>query len=111
MEYGLAISERIPSQADARLGQKLGAIHGESGIAHEGIGFDDAVIEGVIRSAAVGLISFVGGFEAEAGADSQIAAQLDDILHEPRGFPRVPTFNLIGRPRGQRMRCGWGCGA
>jgi hypothetical protein len=22
-----------------------------------------------------------------------------------------PTFNLIGRPRGPRMKCGWGCGA
>src|ERR1700693_5554650 len=22
-----------------------------------------------------------------------------------------PTSNLVGRPRGPRMRCGWGCGA
>ncbi len=24
---------------------------------------------------------------------------------------RDPTFNLIGRPRGPQMPCGWGCGA
>jgi hypothetical protein len=24
---------------------------------------------------------------------------------------RDPTFNLIGRPRGPRMKCGWGCGS
>src|SRR5271156_3466349 len=28
-----------------------------------------------------------------------------------RKFERDPTFNLIGRPRGPRMKCGWGCGA
>src|SRR5437879_2754985 len=26
-------------------------------------------------------------------------------------FRRDSTFNLIGRPRGPRMTCGWGCGA
>jgi hypothetical protein len=26
-------------------------------------------------------------------------------------FEQDPTFNLIGRPRGPRMPCGWGCGA
>jgi hypothetical protein len=25
-------------------------------------------------------------------------------------FCRDPTFNLTGRPRGPRMKCGWGCG-
>src|SRR5580658_9235787 len=28
-----------------------------------------------------------------------------------RKFEQDPTFNLIGRPRGPRMKCGWGCGA
>jgi hypothetical protein len=28
-----------------------------------------------------------------------------------RKFQQGPTFNLIGPPRGPRMRCGWGCGA
>jgi hypothetical protein len=27
------------------------------------------------------------------------------------GGNQDPTFNLIGRPRGPRMKCGWGCGA
>ena len=26
-------------------------------------------------------------------------------------WKRDPTFNLIGRPRGPQMPCGWGCGA
>ena len=26
-------------------------------------------------------------------------------------WERDPTFNLMGRPRGPRMACGWGCGA
>jgi hypothetical protein len=28
-----------------------------------------------------------------------------------RKFEQDPTFNLIGRPREPRMKCGWGCGA
>src|ERR1700684_1948723 len=28
-----------------------------------------------------------------------------------RKFEQDPTFNLIGRPRGPQMKCGWGCGA
>ena len=28
-----------------------------------------------------------------------------------RKFQQDPTFNLIGCPRGPRVRCGWGCGA
>jgi hypothetical protein len=27
-----------------------------------------------------------------------------------RKFQQDPIFNLIGRPRGPRMKCGWGCG-
>ena len=27
-----------------------------------------------------------------------------------RKFQQDPTFNLIGRPRGPRMKYGWGCG-
>jgi hypothetical protein len=27
-----------------------------------------------------------------------------------RKFQQDPTFNLIGRPQGPRMKCGWGCG-
>jgi hypothetical protein len=55
-DHCFAFAERIIGKTDARLGEKLCAVVGKSGVADDRRGVDDSVGEGVVGGAALNFI-------------------------------------------------------
>ena len=73
-DCGLAVAPHVPGKADARRGQKLGAVVRERGTADDGLRLQHAVDERVVRCATLCFIPAVGRLGAETGAQLQVVA-------------------------------------
>ena len=102
VNHRLALAERIPGHAHARLRQEFGAVHGEHGISHQRVGVDHAVAsKTVVGRPAVRFVPAVGGFDAESDPQLQIRPQLDHILRETGAFERPPAERRRRRNYGE----------
>ena len=72
--------EWIVGEAEARLGEELGAVGGECCGAGGGRGVDDAVREPVDSGAPVGGVPAVGGLGTDAGAEFEVGEELDGVF-------------------------------
>ena len=102
-DAGVAVAERVPGQADTRLGQKLRTVDGKSRVAHGWVRMDDAVREAVVGGATVLLVPAGGRFGAEACAQFESGSGPPCVFDIGRSEPGAPVQPGGCRDDGERF--------